>query len=76
MSAAPLDSRQSRAVGLLLAHLAVLSAASEPEPRKPVFERLRELLGSDLTRLLLFGLTRTQRARSPRLLEERSPSEP
>jgi hypothetical protein len=77
MSVAPLDSRETRAVELLLAHLAVLSAANDPEPRKPVFERLRELLGGDLTRLLLFGLTRAQRARWPRLpLEERSPSEP
>jgi hypothetical protein len=76
MSAA-VETRETRAVELLLAHCAVLSAASESEPRRPVFERLRELLGADLTRLLLFGLTRAQRARWPRLpLEERGPSPP
>ena len=76
MSAA-VETRETRAVELLLAHCAVLSAASESEPRRPVFERLRELLGADLTRLLLFGLTRAQRARWPRLpLEERGPSSP
>jgi hypothetical protein len=50
----------------LLAHCAALSAAREPTGRRPVFERLRELLGADLTRLLLFGLV--QRARSRRAL--------
>ena len=76
MSAA-VETRETRAVELLLAHCAVLSAASESESRRPVFERLRELLGADLTRLLLFGLTRAQRARWPRLpLEERGPSPP
>jgi hypothetical protein len=76
MSAA-VETRETRAVELLLAHCAVLSAASESEPRRPVFERLRELLGADLTRLLLFGLTRAQRARWPRLpLEDRGPSPP
>lgn len=76
MSAA-LETRDTRAVELLLAHCAVLSEASETDPRKPVFERLRELLGGDLTRLLLFGLTRAQRARWPRLpLEERGPPAP
>ena len=74
---AAIETRETRAVELLLAHCAVLSAASESEPRRPVFERLRELLGADLTRLLLFGLTRAQRARWPRLpLEERGPSPP
>ena len=61
MSAA-LDSRASRAAELLLVHCALLSAATDGEPRRPVFERLRELLGADLTSLLLFGLT-AQRAR-------------
>jgi hypothetical protein len=64
MSAA-YDSRDTRAVELLLAHCAALSAARERSERRPVFERLRELLGADLTRLLLFGLA--QRARSRRL---------
>jgi hypothetical protein len=59
------DSRDTRAVELLLAHCAALSAARERSERRPVFERLRELLGTDLTRLLLFGLA--QRARSRRL---------
>ena len=74
---AALKTRETRAVELLLAHCAVLGAASGSEPRKPGFERLRELLGADLTRLLLFGLTRAQRARWPRLpLEERGPVAP
>jgi len=60
MSAA-LDNRGARAAELLLAHCAALTAAVEPEPRRPVFERLRELLGADLTRFLVFGLTRSQR---------------
>jgi hypothetical protein len=63
---AAFDSRDTRAVELLLAHCAALSAAREPTERRPVFERLRELLGADLTRLLLFGLV--QRARSRRAL--------
>ena len=74
---AALETRDARAVELLLAHCAALSAATETDPRKPVFERLRELLGVDLTRLLLLGLTRAQRARWPRLpLEERGPPAP
>jgi hypothetical protein len=52
-----------RAVEHLLANCAVLSAAREPDERRPVFDRLRDLLGADLTRLLLFGLA-GQRARS------------
>jgi len=76
MSAA-LDTRETRAVELLLVHCAALSAAGEGKVRKPVFDRLRELLGADLTRLLLFGLTRAQRARWSRLtLEDRGPSAP
>ena len=75
LKAIAIDSRETRAVELLLAHCAVLSA--EVEPRRPVFERLRELLGSDLTRLLLFGLTRAQRTRWPRVpLEDRGSSTP
>jgi hypothetical protein len=45
-----------RAVEHLLANCAALSAACDPGSHRPVFERLRELLGADLTRLLLFGL--------------------
>jgi hypothetical protein len=61
------DSRDTRAVELLLAHCAAVSAAKEQAERKPVFDRLRELLGADLTRLLLFGLA-GQRARSRQAL--------
>jgi hypothetical protein len=57
------DSRDTRAVQHLLANCAILSAAGEQDPRRPVFERLRELLGADLTRLLLFGLAGRQRGR-------------
>ena len=65
MSAA-LDNRGARAAELLLAHCAALTATIEP--RRPVFERLGELLGPDLTRLLLFGLTRSQRGGGAALL--------
>jgi hypothetical protein len=47
----------------LLANCAFLSSAQEQPERKPVFDRLRDLLGADLTRLLLFGLAGRQRAR-------------
>jgi hypothetical protein len=63
MSAA-VDSRDTRAVRHLLAHCAELEATA----RKPVFERLRELIGADLTRRLLFALSRGHRARSRRAL--------
>jgi hypothetical protein len=63
MSAA-LDSRDTRAVQHLLAHCAEVEA----RPRKPVFERLRELIGADLTRRLLFALSGGHRARSRRAL--------
>jgi hypothetical protein len=46
-------------------HLLANCTDPKPTPRGPVFERLRELLGADLARLLLFGL-RSQRRR-PRL---------
>jgi hypothetical protein len=52
-----------RAVEHLLANCAVLSAAREEADRKPVFDRLRDLLGADLTRLLVFGLAGRQRGR-------------
>jgi hypothetical protein len=58
-------SRDTRAVELLLAHCAAISEVSEPGSRRPVFERLRDILGADLTRLLIFGLTGAQRARRP-----------
>jgi hypothetical protein len=57
--------RDTRAVELLLAHCAALSEASAPQSRRPVFDRLRDILGVELTRLLIFGLTGAQRARRP-----------
>lgn len=57
--------RDTRAVELLLAHCAAISAASEQQARRPVLDRLRDILGADLTRMLLFGLTGAQRARRP-----------
>lgn len=60
------ESRATHAAELLLAHCAVLSAVDDPGSRRPVFERLRELLGADLVRFLLFGLSGAQWARSPR----------
>jgi hypothetical protein len=56
--------RDTRAVELLLAHCAALSAGTEAQARRPVFDRLRELLGVELTRFLLFGLAGPHRARS------------
>jgi hypothetical protein len=53
---AALDHREPRGLDLLLAHCASL------QPRKPVFERLREKLGTELARLLVFALA-GQRAR-------------
>ncbi len=57
--------RDTRAVELLLAHCAAISAASDQQSRRPVFDRLRDILGAELTRMLLFGLTGAQRARRP-----------
>ena len=54
---AAFDHRGAHAAELLLAHCAALSALEAREPRPPVFERLRELVGDDLTRFLVFGLT-------------------
>jgi hypothetical protein len=55
----------SRAIGrgatLLIAHCASLG---ELEDRAPVGDRLRELLGPDLTRLLLVALAGDHRMRS------------
>jgi hypothetical protein len=74
MSGATFETRAIRGLDLLLAHCAVLTA--EAEPPQPVFERLRELLGADLTRMLLFGLTPVQTRWSRLPLEERGPSAP
>ena len=54
MSAA-LDSRHQKRIDLLLAHCA------EARPRKPVFERLRDKLGAELARVLVFALAGSQR---------------
>jgi hypothetical protein len=55
MSAA-LDSRNPRRLDLLLAHCA------EATPRrKPVFERLRDKIGAELARVLVFALAGSQR---------------
>jgi hypothetical protein len=62
MSAA-VDSRDTRAVEHLLAHCAAVAQGEEPH-RKPVFERLRERIGADLARRLLYALTGRHRARS------------
>ncbi len=57
MSAA-LDSRRPKRLELLLEHCA------EADPRKPpVFERLREKLGVELARVLLFALAQRRSAR-------------
>jgi hypothetical protein len=60
MSAA-LDSRDTRAVEHLLAHCAPLVESEKPR-RKPVFERLRESIGADLARRLLYALTGAHRS--------------
>jgi hypothetical protein len=57
---AVLDSRDTRAVQQLLAHCAALSETR----RKPVFERLRERIGVDLARRLLYALTGAHRPHS------------
>jgi hypothetical protein len=54
MSAA-LDSRHPKRIDLLLAH------CSEAESRKPVFERLRDKIGAELARVLVFALAGPQR---------------
>ena len=52
---AVLDSRHPRRLDLLLAHCA------EASPRRPVFERLRDKLGAELARVLVFALSGAQR---------------
>jgi hypothetical protein len=54
MSAA-LDRRDPKRIDLLLAQCA------EARPRKPVFERLREKVGAELARVLVFALSGSQR---------------
>ena len=55
MSAA-LDRRDPKRIDLLLAHCAEASPS-----RKPVFERLREKIGGELARVLVFALAGSQR---------------
>lgn len=57
MSAA-LDSRPSKRLELLLAQC----ARTEPR-RPPVFDRLREKLGGELARVLVFALAQRRSAR-------------
>ena len=59
---APGEPRDTRAIELLLAHCAALSRADGAHPRRPVLDRLGEVIGVELTRLLVFAL-RPQRAR-------------
>jgi hypothetical protein len=54
---AALDSRRPQRLELLLAHCAETTA------RKPVFERLREKLGGELARVLVFALAQRRSAR-------------
>jgi hypothetical protein len=56
MSAA-LDSRRPKRLELLLAQCA------QTTPRRPVFERLREKIGGELTRVLVFALAQRRSAR-------------
>ena len=62
MSAA-LHSHDPNRIDLLLAHCAELPKAGA---RMPVFERLRDKIGAELTRLLLFALAGNQRTRPAR----------
>jgi hypothetical protein len=64
---AAIDRRGTRAVELLLAHCAELDRVEQPDLRKPVFERLREMIGAELTRRLVFALAGNHRARGARL---------
>jgi hypothetical protein len=52
---AVLSTREPRRVRLLLAQCA------ETGPRRPVFDRLREKVGSELARVLVFALVGNQR---------------
>jgi hypothetical protein len=53
---AVLESRHPKRIDLLLAHCAQAAPA-----RKPVFERLREKIGAELARVLVFALAGPQR---------------
>jgi hypothetical protein len=61
----PASNDADRGPALLLAHCAVLSR--QRDRRLPVVDRLRELLGDDLTRLLIVALAGDHRMRSRRL---------
>ena len=50
-----LDIRPAKRLDLLLAHCA------EARPRRPVFERLRDKIGAELARVLVFALAGNQR---------------
>jgi hypothetical protein len=50
-----LSTREPRRIRLLLAQCA------EAKPRTPVFERLREKVGAELARVLVFALAGNQR---------------
>ena len=58
--------RDTRAVELLLAHCEALRRIERAQPQAPVFDRLRELIGIELTRLLLFALAGSQPGRPVR----------
>ena len=61
MSAAGHDRALARGSGLLIAHCHVLD---ELEERAPVVDRLRTLIGAELTRLLLLALAGDHSMRS------------
>jgi hypothetical protein len=64
---AAVATRDTKAVELLLAHCAALSRPDGARARRPVVDRLGELIGVELTRLLVFALVRRpQRARRAR----------
>jgi hypothetical protein len=54
---AALDSRRPKRLELLLAHCA------DSDPRRPVFERLREKIGGEFARVLVFALAQRRSAR-------------
>ena len=58
MSAA-LESRRPKRLELEL----LLAQCAATDPRKPVFERLREKLGGELARVLVFALAQRRSAR-------------
>ena len=51
-----LDNRRPKRLDLLVAQ-----CSSPTEPRRPAFERLREKIGAQLARVLVFALARDQR---------------